>query len=268
MADLDAILEIASRENLVVIEDCAHGHGGQWKGRGLGSWGHVGSFSFQQSKTMTSGEGGICITNDEETAARLYKLKHIGYGSFNKQGQAATGPDADLFCHNYRATEFQAVILRDQLQALPGRMATYQDGAARLEELLAGVPNVRVQARGRQATAQSYYRWTLIFDDELAEVPLAIVQKTLEAEGVALGVTYGPIYQHILWNAAEHTYRKPAGGCPVTDTVAAQRTLVLPHYWLGADAGTLEAIGTAIAKVGCNAEALRAAYQAGTLVVE
>lgn len=268
MADLDAILEIAGAHNLIVIEDCAHAHGGQWKGRGLGSWGHVGSFSFQQSKTMSSGEGGICITNDEEIAARLYKLKHIGYGSFNKQGQAATGPDADLLCHNFRATEFQAVILRDQLQALPERMAAYRAGAARLEELLTGVPNIRVQARGREATAQSYYRWTLIFEDALAEVPLGDIQKALEAEGVTLGITYGPVYDHILWNAPENSYRMPAGGCAVSEDVATRRTLVLPHYWLGSDAGTIEAIGRAIAKLGYNGEVLRAAHRAGADGVE
>ena len=63
-ADLDAIGAIADRHGLAVIEDCAHAHGGQWRGRGAGSWGIAGSFSFQTSKLMTAGEGGIVITRD------------------------------------------------------------------------------------------------------------------------------------------------------------------------------------------------------------
>jgi L-glutamine:2-deoxy-scyllo-inosose/3-amino-2,3-dideoxy-scyllo-inosose aminotransferase len=86
MADLEALCRIARRHRLVVIEDCAHAHGGMWNGRGVGSWGHVGSFSFQQSKTMASGEGGICLTNDDKIADRLYRFKHIGYAAHTPQG--------------------------------------------------------------------------------------------------------------------------------------------------------------------------------------
>ena len=62
--DLDAVTALAARHNLVVIEDCAHGHGGKWGGKGFGSIGHIGSFSFQESKSMASGEGGMCIASD------------------------------------------------------------------------------------------------------------------------------------------------------------------------------------------------------------
>src|SRR5262245_41693418 len=63
-ADMDAILEIAARRGLFVLEDCAHAHGGRWRESGSGSIGHAGSFSFQTSKLMTAGEGGIVITSD------------------------------------------------------------------------------------------------------------------------------------------------------------------------------------------------------------
>jgi dTDP-4-amino-4,6-dideoxygalactose transaminase len=59
MADMDAIMEIADRHNLVVIEDCAHAHGAKWRGKGAGTFGHFGSFSLQSSKILTTGEGGV-----------------------------------------------------------------------------------------------------------------------------------------------------------------------------------------------------------------
>jgi L-glutamine:2-deoxy-scyllo-inosose/3-amino-2,3-dideoxy-scyllo-inosose aminotransferase len=256
MADLDAILEIAERKNLIVIEDCAHGHGGKWKDRGLGSWGHVGSFSFQQTKTMASGEGGICITSDERIAERLYCLKHIGYTATAMQGKACVTPDSDLHCHNYRATEFQATILRDQLKALPQRMATYQANAARLQELLADASGIRIQSRGRCATVQNYYGWSFKVEGKLAEIPIDDLIKVFVAEGLEIGGTYGPVYQHLLWNIPSERYRVPEGGCPVADIVSTTRTLAMGHYWLGSDEATIEAIAAAITKVACNVDAL------------
>src|SRR5262249_6440092 len=80
MADMDRIMALAKRHGLRVIEDCAHMHGGIWDGKSVGSIGDVGSFSFQHTKTMSSGEGGICITNDGELADRIFRMKQIGYG--------------------------------------------------------------------------------------------------------------------------------------------------------------------------------------------
>lgn len=260
MADLDAILEIAERNNLIVIEDCAHGHGGKWKNRGLGSWGHVGSFSFQQTKTMASGEGGICITSDERIAERLYCLKHIGYGPHATQGKAATTPNTDLQCHNYRATEFQAVILRDQLKELPELMEKYQANAARLETLLQDVPGIRIQAKGRCATTQNYYGWSFQLGEEFDGIPFEDVENALKAEGLECSGTYGPVYDHLLWNIAPERYRVPEGGCPVADIISTQCTVAMAHFWLGSDEATIEAIAAAITKVALNADALRAAH--------
>ena len=111
MADLEALLALSRKHGLPVIEDCAHAHGGTWAGKGVGSLGVAGSFSFQQSKTLPSGEGGICITRDADLAARLYRLKHIGYDFLSGQGKAASAPPSGLVCHNYRGTEFEAAIL-------------------------------------------------------------------------------------------------------------------------------------------------------------
>jgi dTDP-4-amino-4,6-dideoxygalactose transaminase len=259
MADLDAIRRIARRRGIAVIEDCAHMQGGKWKGRGVGSWGNVGSFSFQESKTLACGEGGICITSDDGIASRLYRMKHIGYDMHSFQGQAAGGPPPGLVCYNFRGTEFQAAILRDQLGKLPRLIARYNRSADRLGRILRGTPGVRIQARGRRASPQGYYGWVVMFDEgPTADVPLGSIQEALRAEGVGCFMkTYGPVYRHVLWNLPRGRYRIAGGRCPVAEETGTKRALVLHHWVLGSPAGTIDAIGKALVKVARNAKALR-----------
>ena len=257
MANLEEILAIAKKHDIIVIEDCAHAHGGKWKGKGLGSWGHVGSFSFQESKTMSSGEGGICLTNDEGIADRLYRSKHIGYGDGSKQGVVAAGPPEGLTCYNFRGTEFQGAILQDQLGNLDELIGTYNRNAAVIEDRLAHIPGVRVQSRGVESTRQSYYGLAVVFDEvPTTDVPFARILEALHAEGLPVGGTYGCVYNHALWNIAPEKYRIAEAGCPVAETVAAPRTAVLLHYYLGVDDATIEDIADIFAKVALGAAQL------------
>jgi len=76
--DMDRIMEIAGKYNLFVGEDAAHAHGGEYKGRKLGSIGHAGSFSFQSSKNLNSGEGGLVVTSDEKLYNMMNSLRNVG----------------------------------------------------------------------------------------------------------------------------------------------------------------------------------------------
>ena len=78
MADMDAIMEIADRHNLIVIEDCAHAHGAKWRGRGAGTMGHFGSFSLQSSKILSTGEGGVLLCRTPELATRAVGIIDCG----------------------------------------------------------------------------------------------------------------------------------------------------------------------------------------------
>ncbi|HIJ73567.1 MAG TPA: DegT/DnrJ/EryC1/StrS family aminotransferase [Candidatus Hydrogenedentes bacterium] len=254
MADLDVILAVAAKHQVVVIEDCAHAHGGKWNGRGVGSWGHVGSFSFQQSKPMTSGEGGICITNDDEIADRLHRVRNCGRAM---PGRPESPPPEGLLCHNFRGTEFQALILHGQLDGMDALLARYNENAARLERRLAAVAGLRVQARGRRAGPQSYYCWAVILEGRLEAVPVERFIEALAAEGApCFGVTYGPVYASPLWNVPERGYRIAHGGCPVAEGIGTKHTLTAWHPFLGATRETIDLIGDALAKVANNAEAL------------
>ncbi len=249
MADMEALGDLARRKGLAIIEDCAHAHGGVWAGRGVGSIGQVGSFSFQQSKTLTCGEAGACITSDAVLAERLYRLKHIGYDLGSAQGKAQSSPPAGLICHNYRATEFQALILLDGLKDLRAQTEKREASAAYLRELTAEISGVEVQARGRRADVQGYYVLMFLFDlKQFGGVSLGRVMEVLQAEGIGIGGTYGPVYRHALWNVGSSGYRIAEGGCPVCEEACANRGAGMLHHWLLGDRELMEGIAKGIMK--------------------
>lgn len=257
-ADLERILKIADARGIPVLEDCAHMQGGFWNGRGAGSWGKIGSFSFQQSKTMSSGEGGICITSDPELADKLYRLKHIGYSRGIPQGQAQKAP-AGMLCHNYRSTAFQAVILQQQLEHLEERIRTYNENAALLTERLKDIPGIRIQAPGRLARPQGYYSFHIIFDGgEFKNIPRWLISKVCYDEGINIGNgTHGPVYAHNLFNLNREKgeFRIPDGKCRVCEKTCSH-TLGFSHQVLE-HRENMELISEVIHKVAANMDELR-----------
>jgi len=250
MADIDKFKTIADKHNLFLIEDCAHMQGGKWNERGVGSWGDVGSFSFQQSKTLSSGEGGICLTNDDNLAMRLYRAKHIGYARNVAQGAASDGPPIGLPCHNYRGTAFEATILKDQMEGLSDLIDRYNRTAAIINEKIADIPGIKIQTKGRLASPQGYYTLAFIFDGEgIKEIPIARIIEACVAEGLQLSGTYGPVYKHLLFNLAESEYRIDGGSCPISEINGTERTAMLAHPYLGCNDETAAKMGEIIAKV-------------------
>ena len=266
MADLDRLLALARKRGLKVVEDCAHAQGGMWNGKGLGSLGDIGSFSFQQSKTVACGEGGCVTTNDDRLAERLFRFKHIGYDLNAKQGKAADGPPAGLLCHNYRGTEFQAAVLHGQLAGLRAMTIRRNRNADFLTRELEQIPGVKIQARGRRATPgrQSYYGFVSILD--LAQWGGATntqVMRALGAEGVPAGGTYGSVYRHPLWNAPQSAYRIHGGyrdkrgpGCQVSEEIGTARPVSFSHVYLDLPQAVLAKFVAAFAKVQQNANQL------------
>lgn len=257
MADMDRIMAIARQHGLKVIEDCAHVHGGVWDGKGVGSIGDVGSFSFQHGKTMASGEGGICITQDPRIAERIYRIKHIGYGLGEVPRQAKSGPPKGVLCYNFRATAFQALILDEQLKSLNSRLERYQQVARYLEDRLSRSTRIRFQCRGRKADRQSYFGWVMLFDDPAyADLPIEIIQQAFAAEGLPFFRAEGPIYRFVLFNMPPEAYRLDQP-CTVTEQACA-RLLWLMHPYLGLDDSLVERMAAVIEKVMTHVDELRA----------
>jgi L-glutamine:2-deoxy-scyllo-inosose/3-amino-2,3-dideoxy-scyllo-inosose aminotransferase len=250
MADIDAVSALATNHDLVVIEDCAQAHGGVWAGRSVGSWGHVGSFSFQQNKLMTSGEGGICITDDEMIAERIYRQKAIGYRPDDPMGEWSPAHDDGLVCHNFRALEFAPLILLDQLDRLTNQALRYEASASYLRQQIDRIDGVRMQARGRRADVQPYYKVGLVFDgDRFAGIPQARIIDALAAEGVPVRAGYGAAHHHALFNLPGTRYRVHGSGTPVAEHVAGAQTVTLAHEYLGCSQSELDCIAAAIDKV-------------------
>ena len=117
--DMDPIIELAYKHNLFVIEDCAQAHGAKYKGRSVGSIGHIGAWSFCQDKIMTTGgEGGMVTTNDRELWSRMWSYKDHGKSweaVYERQHPPGFRWLHDSFGTNWRMTEMQAAIGRIQL---------------------------------------------------------------------------------------------------------------------------------------------------------
>ena len=115
-ADMDGILEVAERNNLVVVEDCAQAHGAEWRDRGVGGWGHLGCFSFQSSKNLCAGEGGIVLTNDRKLYERAWAIHNCG------RAPSESEFEAEPFGGNFRMTEWQGGLLLSRLERLDGEV--------------------------------------------------------------------------------------------------------------------------------------------------
>ena len=118
LADLDALVEISRTHSIPIVEDCAHVPGAQFRDRGVGTHGALGCFSFQSSKPMTAGEGGMITTNDPELEQRCQSLINCGR---RRPDDNFEGP---LMGANYRMTEWQCGILLAQLARIPNRSST------------------------------------------------------------------------------------------------------------------------------------------------
>ena len=262
LADMDALAEIAARHSLLVVEDCAHAHGAKWRGRGAGSLGDFGSFSMQSSKLLTAGEGGAVTTGDATYAARLASLVNCG----RKEPGADAFPER-MLGHNLRMTEWQAAILRAQLERLPEQNARRERNLARFERALAAVPGLRPLRRDPRVTARAAYQLVLRCDRrEFAGVPRDHLILALRAEGVPCsGQFYTPLAEDPLFAADPLTNLATRSGVgydpatfPIARRAAFEESIWLPHeLFLGSESDA-DDVAAALARVHAGAAELRA----------
>jgi dTDP-4-amino-4,6-dideoxygalactose transaminase len=206
-ADMERILDLAARHNLAVVEDAAHGWGATWNGRKLGAIGALGGFSFQESKNITAGEGGIILTNDEELAAKCFSYHHIG--------RIAGRPfyEHHVAAWNYRMTEWQGAILLAQLERLEEQTQTRAANAAFLDGKLGAIPGLRILRTDPWVTRNSVHLYFFRYDQEQFEgVSRERFLQAVQAEGIPIWSGYPhPLYQNPLFTE-KHFGRT---GCPV-----------------------------------------------------
>jgi perosamine synthetase len=134
--DMDRLMEIARRKNLVVIEDAAEAHGAKVRGRPVGSFGHMACFSFYANKVITTGEGGMVTTNDGALAAKLRLLRNLAFTTPRFRHEEAG--------YNFRMTGYQGALGLSQLRRIEPILETKRRIARTYSRLLAGVPGLRL----------------------------------------------------------------------------------------------------------------------------
>ena len=151
MADMDSLLQIAGEHGIPIIEDAAHAHGSEWNGQRAGSFGVFGSFSFQNGKVMTAGEGGILLSNDEALIGRAREVLDMG----RRKGEG-------WFYHytlgtNYRITALQCAVLIAQLERLPEQNCRRMHNVTFIREELTNAPGLHFQSVPQAAAVHTNY---------------------------------------------------------------------------------------------------------------
>ncbi len=223
--DMPAIMEIARRYNLVVLEDSAHAIGSILDDRALGTWGAIGCFSFFSNKNMTTGEGGMLATNDDALADRLRILRSHGMTSLSwdrHKGHAWSYDVVDLG-YNYRIDEMRAALGRVQLGKLPFNNQRRQQLTALYRELLTElVPQVQMPfAEGRGTSC--YHILPILLPPGMDRVRF---MEGLKSHGVQTSIHYPPVHQFQIY---QDDWQRRGRLLPLTEQAAA-REVTLPLY--------------------------------------
>lgn len=261
-ADMRALMAIARKHKLLVIEDAAHAHGASYRNKPAGSLGHVASFSFQSSKNITSGEGGIITTNDDKLAAACRSVHNCG--------RIPTGVwyEHHVISGNYRLGEFQGAILNAQLDRLEKQTVTRDRNGQYLAAQLRRIPGIHPQQRPRDCTRHSYHLFMLRIDSGEFGAPRAAVIKALQAEGIPCAAGYGwslhqqPLFRNKAFGpylprtAARLNYAKVQ--CPNSDLICREQCVWLGQEFFLGTRRDMDDIVRAFQKVYENHDALSA----------
>lgn len=238
-AALDAMLALAERHGLVVIEDASHAVGARLGDRRIGGIAHLTTFSFHAVKHLACGEGGMVTTASDEFAARLRRFRNHGLTSEARERSSGSqfGYDlVELGC-NYRLTDLAAALGHSQLRRLDDNLARRRRLAARYDHAFAGTVQTLPAPPG---TESAWHLYPVRFD---AAWPRDEIVAALRAEGIGVNVHYAPVPSLRLYR--ERGYRSE--DCPVAAAEAA-RLVSLPMFHGMTDAD-LDDVLTAVAKV-------------------
>ncbi len=259
-ADMDAILALARQHDLVVVEDAAQAWGAAWQGRQAGALGDIGGVSFQSSKNLTAGEGGMMLTNDPAIAEMARSLGNCG----RREGQP-------WYAHyvlggNYRLSELQGAVLRVQLQRYPEYLQRRQARAAYLEQALSEISGITTLRQDSRVTSNAYHVLFLRYDAAVFDAaPKARFIAAMQAEGIAgihagyslpayrqpvmlaenFGLATPPLFQGVYPQTPD--YRKVA--LPVTDRACDEEAIWIRQSMLLGEPSDMDDIAAAIGKI-------------------
>lgn len=223
--DMPAILEIARRHQLGVIEDAAHAVGASLNGKALGAWGDAGCFSFFGNKNLTTAEGGMLVTDDPELAEKVRVLRSHGMTTLTWdrfKGHASTY-DVVAQGYNYRMDELRSALGREQLKRIPSGNARRAELVRLYRELLAReAPSIRIPFQEERGQS-SYHILPALLP---AGADKHAFMERMKAQGIQTSWHYPPVHRFSIYKDA---YASRPNPLPVSDEVA-EREVTLPLY--------------------------------------
>ncbi|HKJ67942.1 MAG TPA: DegT/DnrJ/EryC1/StrS family aminotransferase [bacterium] len=176
--DMDKIMALSEKYDIPVLEDACQAHMGEWRGEKLGSVGTLGCFSFQEFKSLTSGEGGAIIGDDEALMRKCIAIKNNGRDPRHQIVYSGS---------NYRMTAFQVAVVRGQMRHLEEQTGRREQNAAYLETLLAEVPGISPAKKYDGQTRRAYYGYYLHYDkSHFNDLPRRKFREAVNAEGIPI----------------------------------------------------------------------------------
>jgi dTDP-4-amino-4,6-dideoxygalactose transaminase len=255
--DMDRLTALSQQHDLVLIEDCAQAHGAEYGGRRVGAIGDAGAFSFQSSKNIAAGEGGMVVTNRRDVYERAWSYVNVG------RVQDGGWYDHRVFGTNLRLTEMQAALILRGLELLPEHMDRRDTCATHLRDRLDAIAGMGYQEFPPGATRSAWHLLIFRYDRaKFADVPIRRFVEALAAEGIPVGMGYNPLYQEGMFQAGWDMTKPPfapsvyAGHvdyttthCPVCEHLCSEGS-----FWMGQSAllGTpadMDDIAEAILKI-------------------
>lgn len=187
--DMDPLLEIAKKYDLSVVEDAAEVHGATYKGKMCGSMGHMNAFSFYGNKIITTGEGGMVVTNNDELAARARTLKDLAHSPKKRFWHEEIG-------YNYRMTNMQAALGLGQLQHVHEFVEKKQWMAREYEKGIKAIKGIKVPTTKEYAT-NVYWMYAILVDDQFPmtkdELRAALIEKGIDTRDFFYSVASMPL---------------------------------------------------------------------------
>lgn len=226
-ADLLALLAIAQRHNLLLIEDACEAIGASIDGQPVGSFGDVAVFAFYPNKQITTGEGGMVLTRHADIARRIRALRNHGRYDSPEPGSEQVWLDHAELGFNYRLSEMQCALGLTQLARIEAVLARRESIARRYGELLSTHPRLHLPTLDVPGQRLSWFVYVVRLADECTRDDRDRILRTLAAEGIATGRYFPPI--HLQPAYAGHAVGHTAALLPVTEAAAA-RTLALPFF--------------------------------------
>lgn len=237
--DLDPIMELAKKHNILVLEDAAHAFGAMYKGKHIGTIGDFAAFSLHEVKNITSfGEGGIVTTNVPGFAGEMKRARFLGLDfsapikDWLYNITPIPGKEKPFVALNYSPTEIQGLGLRLQIARNEQIIAKRREAAAYLNSRFEGNPAIIAQDLGNDDIKPTFHLYLLQIDPQKAGGDVQVLKRKLEEKGVTNIPHFGPLYRFKVVSDMGYDADEIAKTCPVCEEVFYKRFTHLPLYGL------------------------------------